>query len=481
MYSSMTSREKSVRWRALVYRSPIGRIWSSVSRKSSGTCAKRSGPSPQLKCAPAPAQQRLHGDVYAGRAVAHPQCTACAISDAAGSKGLHGTRLQPYRVFFLLAASDAIIAVGLWLPKLLGLSTGNVAGVPLAVWHRDELLYGMMPAVLAGFVLTALPRWTRQSSVGQPTLMVLAALWLAGRVAHVAAGESLYAQAWAQGMALVFALTLTLLAARQIITSRAWREFKIVLLLAGFAVATGLAILHLEGGANETPMRLGLACVLGLVVVLGGRITPALTVAWLEARGEQPASPRRERIETFAALAVAVALCAWVVAPTAGITAVASACACIVQAERLIRWRGWRVADSASILALHAAYGWIPVGFAIHAAAVFYPSFVSEAAAVHAWALGAIGLMSVAVMASMIRRHSHMPFAYSALASASLACAAIAAPARIVAEIPSDWRIFWLLVSAASWVAAFLLLLLAFKDPLLRHRRCRPARRGRSI
>lgn len=373
-----------------------------------------------------------------------------------------------FRVFFLFAAVDAIIAVGLWLPKLLDIATGDVAGVPLAVWHRDELLFGMMPAVLAGFVLTALPRWTRRPPVTPTTLMALAVLWVAGRVAHALPGESLHAQAWAPGVAAVFVMTLALVTARQVLASRAWRESKIVLLLAGFAVAAGFASLHPGGATKETAMRLGLASVLGLVVVLGGRIAPALTAAWLKARGESPPDPRRRWIETTAALAVAAALCAWVIAPKAGVTAVASACAFIVQTERLARWQGWRVSDSASILALHAAYGWIPVGFALHAAAIVWPSFVSEAAAVHAWALGAIGLMSIAVMASMIRRHSHTPFVFSALTSASLFCAAIAVPARTVAEVASNGRTFWLLLSATSWIAAFLLFLLAFRDPLLR-------------
>jgi uncharacterized protein involved in response to NO len=391
-------------------------------------------------------------------------CRACPAARSCAKE----PRAQPFRVFFLLATVDAIIAVGLWLPNLLGISMGNIAGVPLAVWHRDELLFGMMSAVLAGFVLTALPRWTRRPPVTQSTLILLAALWLVGRLAHALPGESLHAQAWAQGVAAAFAMSLALMAARQVLASRAWRELKIVLLLVGFAAAAGFAALHPGGATNETAMRLALASVLGLVVVLGGRIAPTLTAAWLKARGESPPDPRRRWIETTAALAVAAALCAWVIAPTAGVTAVTSACACIVQTERLVRWQGWRVADSASILALHAAYGWIPIGFALHAVAVVWPSFVSDAAAVHAWALGAIGFMSVAVMASMIRRHSHTPFAFSALTLASLACAAIAVPARTVAEMASNGRTFWLLLSATSWIAAFLLFLLAFRDPLLR-------------
>jgi uncharacterized protein involved in response to NO len=394
-------------------------------------------------------------------------CRVCpARSSCAGAR-----KSQPFRIFFVFAAADAIAAVALWLPKLLGFTAGNVAGVPLIVWHRDEILFGMMPAVLAGFVLTALPRWTRGAPVTPVQVILLAGLWLAGRVAHAVPAESFAAaRVLAPAIAFVFAGTLTLMAARQIIASRAWREIKVVLLLAGFTCAAGLALLRPVDATSEMAMRLGLACMLALVVVLGGRIAPALTAAWLKARGQSVSDAHSRWFETLAALAVAAGLCGWAIAPSSEIAVVVSAFACFTQAGRLALWKGWRAAGSAPVLALHAAYGWIPAGFALHAASVIWPSFVSQAAAVHAWAIGAIGLMSVAVMASMIRRHSRTPFAVSGLMSLSLAAVAIAAPARIAAEIVPDGRQYWLILSATGWVAGFVLFLLAFRNPLLRRR-----------
>jgi uncharacterized protein involved in response to NO len=353
----------------------------------------------------------------------------------------------------------------------MGFTAGNVAGVPLIVWHRDEILFGMMPAVLAGFLLTALPRWTRCSPVTPVRVMLLAGLWLAGRVAHAVPAESFAAaRVLAPALAFVFAGALTLMAARQIIAGRAWREIKVVLLLAGFTCAAGLPLLRPADATSEIAMRLGLACVLALVVVLGGRIAPALTAAWLKVRGQPVSEARGGWFETVAALAVVAGFCGWVIAPSGEITAVASAFACVTQAARLALWKGWRAAGSAPVFAVHVAYGWIPAGFALQAASVVWPSIVSQAAAVHAWAIGAIGLMSVAVMASMIRRHSRTPFAVSGLLSLSLASVAIAAPARIAAEIVPDGRQYWLILSALGWVAGFALFLLAFRNPLLRRR-----------
>jgi uncharacterized protein involved in response to NO len=373
--------------------------------------------------------------------------------------------VPPFRIFFVFAALDAVAAIAPWFPKLLGYAESDVAGVRLAVWHRDELLLGMMPAVLAGFVLTALPRWTRCAPESARVVIALAGLWLAGRVAHVVSAESIHGSALAPAIAFLFIAALSLIAARQVIAGRAWREIKVVLLLAAFAAATGLQSLYPEGA---TALRLGLASVLALVVVLGGRIVPALTAAWLETRGQAAIKVRGNWLEPPAAVAVIGALLSWAVAPEAEVSALASGLACFAQAGRLARWQGWRAARSAPILALHVGYGWIPAGFALHATAVFWPSAVSQAAAVHAWGIGAIGLMSIAVMASMIRRHARTPFAVSAPLVLSLACAALAAPARIVAEATADSRHAWLLISACSWIAAFALFLFAFRKLLLR-------------
>ena len=50
-------------------------------------------------------------------------------------------------------------------------------------WHIHEMLYGYVPAVVAGFLLTAIPNWTGRLPVCGAPLAGLALFWLAGRVA----------------------------------------------------------------------------------------------------------------------------------------------------------------------------------------------------------------------------------------------------------------------------------------------------------
>src|SRR5579859_6477216 len=87
-----------------------------------------------------------------------------------------------FRPFFLLAALWAALAIPLWLVVF-----GGVTGVPTAlaptVWHAHEMIFGYGGAVVAGFLLTAIPNWTGRMPLQGGSLGALALLWLAGRVA----------------------------------------------------------------------------------------------------------------------------------------------------------------------------------------------------------------------------------------------------------------------------------------------------------
>jgi len=49
-------------------------------------------------------------------------------------------------------------------------------------WHVHELLYGFLPAIVAGFLLTAIPNWTGRLPIQGTPLLVLFGVWVAGRV-----------------------------------------------------------------------------------------------------------------------------------------------------------------------------------------------------------------------------------------------------------------------------------------------------------
>jgi hypothetical protein len=123
---------------------------------------------------------------------------------------------------------------------------GGTLTVPTAFspleWH--VLVYGYVPSIVAGFLLTAIPNWTGSLPVTGGPLLALVATWAAGRLAILAS-----ARIGAPLAALVDLLFLGCLAgviARKIAAGRNVRNVKILALVAPLLV--GNAAFHWEGG-----------------------------------------------------------------------------------------------------------------------------------------------------------------------------------------------------------------------------------------
>ncbi|HEV8551378.1 MAG TPA: NnrS family protein, partial [Polyangiaceae bacterium] len=190
------------------------------------------------------------------RSSAVPRATT-GSSLALGSKG--------FRPFFLLAASFALAIVPLWLLIL----RGAVRAAPYldgVSFHAHEMIFGLVVAVVAGFLLTAVGNWTqRETAVGAP-LFALAALWLAGRLAM------LLAAALPRGVValadLAFLPALMLVLARPLVAARNRRNFVMLGILAALFL-TNLGV-HLEalGVASTGTARRASLVAVDLVLVL---------------------------------------------------------------------------------------------------------------------------------------------------------------------------------------------------------------------
>lgn len=347
---------------------------------------------------------------------------------------------MPFRPFFLLTALDALLAVGLWVPALLGWDvSGVIADLP--GWHGRALLFGTLPAMMAGFLRTALPRWTGRPLVGARLWPLLVPLWLAGRVLSP----------WVVPAHAPFLAALALLVTAQVVAARDRRNAVVAALVGALA---GAAL------CNAVPSALALS--LGLVMVLGGRIAPSLTATHLGLSGKAALFTGRPWFERAAALAAACALAGWLAEPSSGTTAAASLLAALMQTARLLQWRGWRTLDRSSVLAVHAAYACVPLGFAAVA--------VGPGMAVHLWTVGALGLMGFAVMSSMIRKHAGNAFGRSAAVTGCYALTVLAVALRAVAAAAGGDGLLWLLAAAGAWSAAAILFLTAFGRLLVRGR-----------
>lgn len=357
-----------------------------------------------------------------------------------------------FRPFFLMAGIWAALAMALWIGVLAGGVDLPTAFDPVS-WHAHEMLFGYLGAVIAGFLLTAVPNWTgRLPVVGWP-LAGLAAAWLAGRTAVLVSALLPWGVVMGADLALPLALAAVLL--REIVHGKNWKNLPVLGLLAGWALANGLYHLDAARGdyaAQGAGLRLGLAVAVMFISLIGGRIVPSFTRNWLAGRKETRLPVPFGRGDAVVLAMSAVALGLWVVWPERGLVALACAVAGLAQAWRLSRWQGRRTGAEPLVWVLHAGYAFVPLGFLAVACGPLVDQMAG--AAQHVWMAGAVGLMSLAVMTRASLGHAGRPLHAGAPVAALYVAVIVAVFARLLVGVWPEAA--WLLhLAGAAWIAAF--------------------------
>jgi len=357
-----------------------------------------------------------------------------------------------FRPFFLLAALQSGPTVVFWLVTYYHQVPIPTTFIPLD-WHIHEMLFGFLPAVVTGFLFTAIPNWTGRLPIRGAPLVVLALVWLAGRFA-VTFSEHI---GWITAL-VVDAAFLTLFAAaatREIIAGANWRNLRVISLVVALLIAN--IWFHLESHFNgnaDYSLRFGISAALLLICLIGGRIIPSFTRNWLarENPGRLPAPFGRIDAATLA-LSAAVLL-AWVIAPASPVTGVGMALAGIAHIVRLARWAGDRTGRERLVIILHIAYAFVPLGFLLTAASVF--TGIQASAGIHAWMAGAAGTMTLAVMTRASLGHCGQALRASVATQVIYGAIVVAALARIAAALMSGPTKLVFHIAAFGWAIAFL-------------------------
>lgn len=373
-----------------------------------------------------------------------------------------------FRPFFFGGALWAVAALSIW---LLALATGDPLPSsfdPLA-WHRHEMLFGFVGAVIAGFLLTAVPNWTGRLPIAGLPLAGLFGLWAAGRLAV------LFSQAVGPAVAAAldvgFFLVLAAAAGREVLQAGN-RNLPVVGLVFLFGLVSGLDHAAAAGllGDPDLGWKSAVALVTLLISLIGGRIVPSFTRNWLSKQGVREGLPAQPTGFDMAVIALtALAFLMWLTGPAGVPQGLLFAIAAGAQALRLMRWKGWKTARDPLVLILHVGYAWIPIGLAL-LAAVNLGVAVPQSAAVHALTAGAMGTMILAVMSRATLGHTGRELRAGAGTQAGFGLVTAAALLRVAAPLGLlDYRL-GMEIAGTAWLAAFLLFLLAY-GPLLFRRR----------
>lgn len=356
-----------------------------------------------------------------------------------------------FRPFFLGAAAWAALAVALWLPQYFGHLKLPTAFAPLD-WHIHEMIYGYVAAAVAGFLLTAIPNWTGRLPVNGYPLAALFALWLLGRLAI--AGSAICGLLIAAVVDVAFLLIFAGVAFSEIVAGRNWRNLRVLIVLG--VLILGNVVFHAEiirSGSADYGIRIGVGALVGLVMLVGGRIVPSFTRNWLVRNNPGRLPQPFSRFDAVTIAASALALICWIAVPRFLASGILLIIAGLLQTVRYLRWAGDRTLADRLVLVLHVAYAFVPIGFFLMGAAVLWPAIFPTSAGFHAWMAGAIGLMTLAVMTRASLGHTGQELAASLPTQLIYLCAFIAALSRIIAAFEPS-RVL-LHVAATAWILAF--------------------------
>jgi len=375
-----------------------------------------------------------------------------------------------FRPFFLFGAIYAGLAILAWLPMFNGELALSTAFGPID-WHVHEMLYGYLPAVVTGFLLTAIPNWTGQLPLQGMPLFVLVAVWLAGRVAVTFSAEFGWLSAAIVDVS--FLILVVAATAREIVAGKNWRNLRVVVMVT--LLLAGNIAFHLEAhfnGSAEYGARIGIAAIVLLLAVIGGRIIPSFTRNWLarENPGRLPVPFARFDVAVIGLSAATLAL--WTAQPVGRITAAALAATGALHIVRLARWAGDRTWRDRLVLILHVGYAFVPLGFLLAGAAAV--DIVVTSAGVHAWTVGAAGTMTLAVMTRASLGHTGNALRASPMTQTIYAAVVLAALARICASLEPGWSDALLHVTAFAWCIAFFGFALSFGPMLVGRQRATP-------
>jgi uncharacterized protein involved in response to NO len=370
-----------------------------------------------------------------------------------------------FRPFFLGGALWAPLVAGLWVAAMLGQVTLPSAFDPLA-WHRHEMLFGYLGAVIAGFLMTAIPNWTGRLPLAGAPLAALAGLWLAARLAVLF--SSIVGPAAAFALDVGFLLVLAGVCGREVVAAKN-RNLPVVFVVLLLAVASGLD--HAEALGLPVPSglgwRAGFALVLLLVTLIGGRIIPSFTRNWLMKQGRTEGLPTQPGTFDKATIAVTgFALLGWALLPDSRWSAALLLIAGLAQAGRLARWSGLRTLRDPLVVILHISYAWLPAGLLLLGASAFVPA-IPASSGLHALAAGAMASMTLAVMTRATLGHTGRELRADGVTVALYGLVTAGAAVRVANHfLPFDYtRMIGL--AGLLWSGAFLLFAVAYGPKLL--------------
>ncbi len=354
-----------------------------------------------------------------------------------------------FRPFFLLGGAWAVLLVPWWAHTYKQATSGE-PGLESISWHSHEMIFGYTMAIIAGFLLTAVENWTDRPTARGPFLAALVGLWTIGRLVGLGGTAAAIG-----GLAdLVFLPALTVALAIPLFLARSRRNYLLLAILPLLWICDLHLHLWSSGLLPQSYLRTDLVAVDLIVVVLviiTGRIVPLFTRNALADEGVRS----NAGLNTAAIISVIVVAMIEIIAPGGWVMAVSAGIAGLLVLGRSVHWGFQKTLGQPILWVLHVGHSWIWLGLFLKAAAAAGAG-VQPSIATHALTAGAIGTLTLGMMARVTRGHTGRSLDVSPMMTVSFLAITASALLRVFGPwLRADLTRTAVVSSAGLWSLAF--------------------------
>ena len=372
-----------------------------------------------------------------------------------------------FRPFFLLAGAGSLVSIFIWGGVYVyGWPAPRLPFSPMH-WHAHEMIFGYGMAVAAGFLLTAVRNWTGLDTLRAYPLAGLTLLWLAARLI----GWFIPGQVVPMLLLdMLFDVWLVVAIFRPILRAKKYDQIGLASKLILLTLANLCFYLGVSGVLEQGilwGLYSGLYVLLALVLSMARRVLPM----FIERGVGYPVKLRnRVWVDRSAIYVFVLFLVADVFWRNVPVTAALAGLLFVTHSVRLAGWYTVGIWNKPLLWVVYAGYGGATFGFLLKALAPF--TSLPPSLALHAFALGGIGMITVGMMARISLGHTgHNIQQHSRLLAPIFVslCAAYVARVLLPIIVPG-YILMWLGIAQAAWLIAFALFLWVYTPILIKPR-----------
>ncbi len=270
------------------------------------------------------------------------------------------------------------------------------------LWHAHEMIFAYTMAIIGGFLLTAIPNWTRLPTSTPFTLAILSLLWLVGRLVAFIPGFTDWMIALADSLYLPM---LAVMISRPLIKSGNKRNYFMIGLVSLFAIiniASHLAILNNDYALARSLYNFTFYWVLLLIVIMAGRVFPMFSQNGVP---ERYVAGRYTLVEQL----IPPLMIAWIFAISFGyaytwVWGTLTVANIVLHTIRLYGWYNKQIWLKPLVWVLHIGYLMLIIGFIMQLWLIIEPG--DYYLTLHVFSIGCLGIITIGMMTRVSYGHS---------------------------------------------------------------------------